>query len=68
MNSDHPVTTLAPVDLKLPPLKAKHVAPVLEDLAHKLKALTGHPEIVVELERVVSSLKHIEHGKKYTFA
>lgn len=64
MSNNHSVITLAPVEVKLPLLKAKNVSPILEDLAHKLKELTGQPEIVAELERIVSSLKHIKHGQK----
>ena len=63
-SNNPPVTTLAPVELKLPLLKAKHVAPVLKDLAHALDQLTGQPELAAEIRRIIHSLEHIKHGQK----
>ena len=63
-SSNQPVTTLAPVDLELPPLKAKKVSPILKDLAQKLKELTGQPQAAAELERIADALDNIKHGQK----
>ncbi len=56
-------TVLPTVELKLPLLKAKRLAPVLKHLAKSLEELSGQSGIAEEIEEVARRLDHINHGE-----
>lgn len=62
--TERKATELRPVDLKLPRVKAKHLAPILRDLAGKLETISRQKGVAEELEEVARRLEGIQHGER----